>query len=230
MKGLVGFFTRIPVKGEVDSALRWIFLLPLLSFITSAIPMFFLYISHPLSPVLALVSLYLVIGIIHLDGLGDFFDGLMVYGDAREKLRAMKSPEVGVAGIFAIFTVLAVQLYSLSLIPFYYILISEMNSKLSMIILLFAGKPSHDGIGSIFMNGVDLRDITSAVVIYMAMMTALGMIDSRALLSILSLLTPLYILKKSNENFGGVNGDCIGANAELTRAISLLILGFAIRL
>jgi len=40
----------------------------------------------------------------------------------------------------------------------------------------------------------------------------------------LGLLIGAYTIKLSLDNFGGINGDCIGITAEITRARTLLML------
>ncbi len=85
---------------------------------SSALPTLILYMRlPPLSNILAVLALYLTIGLLHLDGLADWADGIMVKGDRERKVRAMKDLNTGIAGVFAVVTVLLLQVYALPLPP-----------------------------------------------------------------------------------------------------------------
>ena len=47
--------------------------------------------------------------------------------------------------------------------------------------------------------------------------------DKTAVISALSIMIGLFTIKVALDNFKGLNGDCIGAVAEVTRASSLVI-------
>ncbi len=230
MRNLISFFSRVPVKGEIEGARDEVWMLPLLGLIMALPPSFILYFDVPLKGMLSLLCLYLITGIIHLDGLADFFDGIMAKGGRENKIRVMKSPDIGVAGVFAIFMILSSQTLSLNILPFWSLITSEINSKMAMVLMLSRKVPLGDGMGRFFMEGMNTRRLFFSVIVYLTCVVVMFSLTKSvtSVIPSLSLLVPFYIANLSIKNFGGINGDCIGAAAELTRASSLLICVFGV--
>lgn len=227
MKNLLSFFSRIPVSGGGEMG-REVWLLPLLGVVTASLSSLILYLDLPLRGVLAVLALYLVMGIIHLDGLGDFADGVMVKGDREGKIRALKDVNVGTAGIFALTSVLLLQVFSLNILPFWSILVAEVNSKMGMLVISTINKPLGSGLGSHFMNSLNSRRLILAVIVYLTVMGFFFVLYPKSIILVVSLVVPLLVGRMSMQNFGGVNGDCIGACAELTRIAGLVVLALII--
>ncbi|NJE01265.1 adenosylcobinamide-GDP ribazoletransferase [Thermococcus sp. JdF3] len=226
MKNLLPFLTRIPVKGDFEKARKELWAFPFLSMVTSALPTAVLYLGLPLANVLALLALYLTIGLLHLDGLADWADGIMVKGDRERKIKAMKDLNTGIAGLFAVVMVLLLQVYSLPLVPFYALFLAELNSKFAMLLALATRKPLGSGLGAYFMEGMNRKQMAIGTALYLLLIPFV-LIEPSALASLLGLLTGVYAIHISLKNFGGLNGDCIGAVAEITRTGTLLVMAFA---
>lgn len=224
MKNLIPFFTRIPIEGDLDKARDEIWLLPFLAIITAFLPSLILYFDFPLRGLLSVLALYSITGLIHIDGLADFADGVMAKGSREKKIKAMRDAAVGTAGIFALVSILLLQVFILNILPFWALLISEINSKMSMLVMLSFKKPLGNGLGSYFMRAMTVKKLFLSIVIYIIFMAVFFTFYKESVISTISLLVPFYIAKISLKNFGGINGDCIGASAELTRVLSLYIL------
>ncbi|AFK22053.1 adenosylcobinamide-GDP ribazoletransferase [Pyrococcus sp. ST04] len=224
MRNLIPFFTRIPLRGDFEKAREELWALPLIAVLTSLLPMLILYLDIPLANVLSLLALYFIIGLLHLDGLADWADGIMVKGSRERKIKAMKDVNTGIAGVFAVVSVMMIQAYSLSLVPWWAFFLGELNSKLSMLLAISTRKPLGEGLGKFFMDGVKRRDVLIGLGIYALFLAILAYYSPPSLLGILGLVPGLYALHLSIENFGGLNGDCIGAIAEITRAGTFLVL------
>jgi len=222
VRNLLPFFTRIPVKGDFEKVKGELWALPLLAPITSALPTAILYLNLPLSNLLAILALYLTIGLLHLDGLADWADGVMVKGDRERKIRAMKDLNTGIAGVSAVVMVLLLQVYSLPLLPFYALFLAELNSKFAMLLALATKRPLGQGLGAYFMEGMNRRQLTIGTALYFLLLLPIVCIEPRSISSLLGLLAGAYVIRLSLRNFGGLNGDCIGAVAEITRAGALL--------
>ncbi|QDA31522.1 adenosylcobinamide-GDP ribazoletransferase [Thermococcus indicus] len=227
MRNLLPFLTRIPVEGDFEKAREELWAFPLVALVSSALPTLVLYLGLPLSNVLALLALYFTIGLLHLDGLADWADGVMVKGDRERKIKAMKDLNTGIAGIFAVVMVLLLQVYSLSLVPFYALFLSELNSKLGMLLALATKKPLGQGLGAYFMEGMTGKRLLGGLIFYALLLVPLIAYDPNVLASLLGLLAGGYAIRISLKNFGGINGDCIGAIAEITRAGTLVVMAFA---
>ncbi|ASA77507.1 adenosylcobinamide-GDP ribazoletransferase [Thermococcus sp. 5-4] len=224
MKNLLPFFTRLPVRGDFEKAQGELWALPLVALLSSALPTAVLYLNFPLGNVLAVLALYFTIGLLHLDGLADWADGMMVKGDRGRKVKAMKDVNIGIAGVFAVVMVLLLQVYSLSLVPAYALFLAELNSKFSMLLALATRKPLGDGLGAYFMGGINKGQLVIGAILYVLLLLPMVFIEPRSLASLLGLLAGAYVISLSLRNFGGLNGDCIGAIAEITRAGTLLTL------
>ena len=226
MRNLIPFMTRIPLHGDFEKARREVWAFPLLAVITSALSTLVLYFNIPLKNVIAILFLYFTIGLLHLDGLTDFADGIMAKGDRERKIKAMKDLNTGIAGIFAVVMILFIQVYSLNYTPFYALFIGELNSKYAMVLALATRKPLGKGLGAYFMETMNRKQLFTGSLIYVALLLPPIIYNQKVAFSVLGLLIGLYIIKLSLDNFGGLNGDCIGAIAEITRAGTLLILAF----
>nr|WP_148208650.1 adenosylcobinamide-GDP ribazoletransferase [Archaeoglobus profundus] len=220
---LISFFTRIPAEGKLERVAKQLWALPLLALLTSALPMALLLLKIPIREILALIALYATIGLIHLDGLADFSDGLMAKGDVKVKFRAMKDVNVGIAGIFAVIVVILLQVGALRFAPFYAIFLAELNSKFSILLSLSVKKPLGEGLAKFFMDRLDRRQFFVGFGIYIALIVAVAFYDRIALISALSLIVGLLTIKIALDNFKGLNGDCVGAVAEITRTSSLVL-------
>jgi len=220
MRSLLPFFTRIPVRGDFERVREELWALPLLAPVTSALATLVLYLKLPLSNVLAVLSLS--IGLLHLDGLADLADGVMVKGARERKIKAMKDINTGIAGVFAVVMVLFLQVYSLPFLPFYALYLAELNSKFAMLIALATKKPLGQGLGAYFMEGMNRRQLAIGTALYLLLLLPVAYLEPLSLASLLGLLAGAYVIRLSLKNFGGLNGDCIGAVAEVTRAGALL--------
>jgi len=222
VKNLLPFFTRIPVRGDFEKIRKELWALPPMALVTSALPTLILYLKPPLSRVLAVLALYLAIGLLHLDGLADWADGVMAKGDRERKIKAMKDLNTGIAGVFAVVMVLFLQVYSLPFIPFYALYLAELNSKFAMLLALATKRPLGQGLGAYFMEGMNQRQLTAGTALYFLLLLPIVYLEPRSLVSLLGLLAGAYVVHISLKNFGGLNGDCIGAVAEVTRVGALI--------
>ncbi|ASJ03480.1 adenosylcobinamide-GDP ribazoletransferase [Thermococcus profundus] len=226
MRNVLPFLTRIPIKGDFERIPNELWAFPLVALVSSALPTVLLYLKLPLANVLAVLALYWTIGLLHLDGLADWADGIMVKGDREKKIRVMKDVNTGIAGLFAVVMVLLIQVYSLQLLPFYALFLAELNSKYAILLALATKKPLGNGLGAYFMGGMNREQLAIGTLLYALLYLPTALFEPEALVGILGLVLGVYVVRLSLENFGGLNGDCLGAIAEITRAGTLLTLAF----
>ncbi|BAD85046.1 cobalamin-5-phosphate synthase [Thermococcus kodakarensis KOD1] len=224
MRNILPFLTRIPVKGDFEKARNELWAFPLVALVSSALPTLILYLGLPLSNLLAVLALYWTIGLLHLDGLADWADGIMAKGDRERKIEVMKDVNTGIAGLFAVVIVLLLQVYSLQLLPFYALFLAELNSKYAMLLALATKRPLGKGLGAYFMEGMNGRQLALGTLLYVLLGLSVVLFEPRALAGILGLLFGVHIIRISLKNFDGLNGDCLGATAEITRAGTLVVM------
>jgi adenosylcobinamide-GDP ribazoletransferase len=138
----------------------------------------------------------------------------------------MKDVNTGIAGLFAVVMVLLLQVYSLQLLPFYVLFLAELNSKYAILLALATKKPLGNGLGAYFMGGMNRRQLAIGTLLYALLYLPAALFEPKTLVGIFGLLIGIYVVRLSLENFGGLNGDCLGAIAEITRAGTLLTLAF----
>ena len=227
MRNILPFPTRVPIRGDFEKAREELWAFPLVALVSSALPTLVLYLRLPLGNVLALLALYFTIGLLHLDGLADWADGVMVKGEQERKIKAIKDVNTGIAGLFAVVMVLLLQVYSLGLVPFYAIFLAELNSKFTMLLALGTKRPLGEGLGAYFMEKMNRKQLAAGAVLYVLLLLPVVLYEPRSIASFLGILAGVYTVRLSLKNFGGLNGDCIGAIAEITRAGTLLAVAFA---
>lgn len=231
MLELISFFTRVPIgKASLEKAAKHSFLLPvlggLIGLIVGTFSLFaFRFIDSFLAALLTAVCLYSITGLNHLDGLADFADGLYICGNSERKVKAMKDTQTGVAGVTFVLFVILFFVFAVFMIKgnIYKIIIAEICAKTAMLFAIFFGKPMEKGMGKIFIENLNKRafpfSILFSFVISFVLLHYLGL-----LVVIVSIFSSLVIVRIAHKNFGGVNGDVIGAVNELSRVTSLLTL------
>ncbi len=123
MFDLISFLTQIPVRRKetkIEAVAVRSYLFPLVALliglpvaVVAFVSFGFLGAAPEIAALLTLLSIYLVTGLMHLDGLADFFDGIMASGDRSEKRRVMKDEKIGIAGLFATVFVILLSFFAI---------------------------------------------------------------------------------------------------------------------
>jgi adenosylcobinamide-GDP ribazoletransferase len=176
-----------------------------------------------------LVTLVIVTGVHHIDGLADFADGLMTKGDKESKRKAMSDPFVGAAGTTALiinFIGLFVALinFESGLKLFYSIIVSEVIAKYAMVFQASVGHSAWSGFSSSFT--IEMKKGYKIIVSIIITISIVYFIEGMMGLLTLGIviIIGLIIFFVSYKKFGGVTGDVFGATNEISRLTSLLIL------
>jgi adenosylcobinamide-GDP ribazoletransferase len=232
----IGFLTTIPVGIDVEGIQKlslhaYVFPIvgAIIGLLVGCIGFMLHFLSDYLFSALLIAVLYTVTGLNHLDGLMDFGDALLTHGSVEEKIRAMHDPSVGVGGIvFCMVSILILFSAIAALQPniLFSLLAAEICAKQSMVTAAMFGRSMHQGLGSIFVNNVTLRDFLIGLAFsMMACWLALGIGGVIALCAALS--SALMVVGVAHHNFGGVSGDVLGATNEIGRIVALVVEGFA---
>ncbi len=221
MKSLISFFTRIPAEGDVEKAAEEAYLLPLIGALIAIPAGASFYLINKYSEISALASLaviYLISGLIHVDALADFADGIYA-----RSLKAMKDVNTGVAGTFAVSFILIGILYVLSNFnpkSFYealtFFLAAEVGAKMTMVTMLTFSKPLGNGLGRIFIERMTRKKFLFSLLLSLAL--------AQNIFVLLSLPIGFIMKNISEKIFGGVNGDCIGASNEISRLVIMVAI------
>jgi adenosylcobinamide-GDP ribazoletransferase len=233
ISSVVSFLTIIPSKNsELEIVAKNMYLFPIagavIGLIIGVAGFGLSFFIQPLVTGLILTGALVVItGIHHTDALCDFADGLMAKGTKEKKLKAMRDPAVGSAGVITVVLYAAGMILSISMMKgfalFEAILLSELMAKLSMIIQANRGISAWQGLSSPFTQYMkDPRKLAVGAGLAIAPTLILGGMTG-VFVVISSVGLSFLLLAVAKRSFGGISGDVFGASNELVRVASLLI-------
>ena len=235
IKGLIlsiQFLTRIPINIAIDfneeNLARSTFFFPLVGAILGGIGgltyYLFSYINKDLASFLVVVALIIGTGGLHLDGLGDTFDGFFSNRNKERILEIMKDSRTGTFGVIAI--VLD--------ILFKYILISNFQGHVPLILILSlsnsrlmvchkmackeVARPG--GLGDMFHSSGPKKFAIVGGIVYVSIIAFLNPIFLIPL--VFTFIIGEVISHISYKKIGGFTGDVYGAAIEIGEIASLL--------
>jgi adenosylcobinamide-GDP ribazoletransferase len=239
VKHLLSFLTTIPVSMDEDLLIdtaKTMFLFPLIGAFIGLLAGLFGWVTFQFLPslvagALVLGFLLLITGLHHTDGLLDFGDGIMAHGTAERKIEIMHDQLTGAGGLsLGIVTFLITFLSIAELnsdIVIQGLIVVEVSAKLSMVIGAYAGRSTHQGMSSCFLEIMHGKNGTLRMIVAMAISLgiSLPLLWLRgAFVVFTSIITSLVMVEISHRNFNGVTGDVLGATNELARMVSLVSL------
>lgn len=192
-----------------------------------------------LIPAAMTVAFLLVLtGLQHFDGLIDLGNALGIRNLHDRKMKAHEWTVTYGGAVLALVVeasamagLLFVVLGSMNLwLVFSAVMLAELSAKLAMVTIVWMGKPSHKGLGSIFLAKAKKKHnyiayALSALIVYPVFYFTGYPILGLAAVALVFVSVPVAFLmnRVSNRVFGGVSGDMIGATNEVARAITLIL-------
>ena len=265
-RDLLSFLTIIPVGGKEDFIFTtaenmWLFpviggfigLLGAAYFVGSSVIVSFLlglvnsFVALPVGVLATLIPaamtiafLSVITGLQHFDGLIDLGNaiGLRNLHDRKMKAHAWTVTYWGAVLALAIELLAFVGLVFVNpLFAFGAILAAEVAAKLAMVTIVWVGKPSHKGLGSIFLSKAKKNLNAVAYVFAVLISFAVFVLAGNVFLGVvavgivlISIPVAFAMEKVSNSVFGGVSGDMIGATNEVARAVVLVLFAVVLML
>jgi adenosylcobinamide-GDP ribazoletransferase len=214
LKSSLSFLTTIPAGGDIENLRRNLWVIPFVGLFMGLLisfPSFFGFWF------LCLVLYVIIEGINHIDGLADFGDAL--FAPKEKKIAAMKDVNVGAGGVTILCLYFITLYYSIQRVGPMDIVMSQIFAKFSMLLLLTTSKPAWDGLGAYMMQFAGKKDLViGSIPLFLSFLKPFTLIPLA-----LSTAITFLIRKYSEKNFGGINGDVIGACNCMTFATTLLI-------
>ncbi len=233
INSVISFLTIIPSKNvELDIVAKNMYLFPiagaLIGLIVGAGGYGLSLFLQPLIVGLLLTgSIVIITGIHHTDALCDFADGMMAKGTKEKKLKAMRDPAVGSAGVITVVLYAGGMIMALSMMKgfalFQAILLSELLAKFVMVLQANRGLSAWQGLSSPFTQSMkDKKKIGVAAVLSIVPIVLIGGMTGVIVITA-GVGLAFLLLVVANRSFGGISGDVFGATNELVRLSSLLI-------
>jgi adenosylcobinamide-GDP ribazoletransferase len=243
LKGLLSFFTVLPVRGaSLEEAAREVRLLPLIGLLTGLPGAVLLLAAHIVPPgvsaTLALGAVLLAAGLHHADGVLDVGDAIMAHGSPDRRRDVLEDTRVGIGGLGALFLVYAPTLGALAALcaisparAALALLAGEVAARSAMLLMLAFGEPADPRSSSApFVRALSGPYRTPAVIV--ALLAPLPFLLATSALAPLAILAAplvaLGALRISAAKFGGIGGDVVGATGEVSRAALLVLLSATI--
>lgn len=240
-RAALAFFTRLPVgSAPLPPTLNGLLAyFPAVGLVLGALVACVLWVGMQLLPplpcgVLACLAWVALTGGLHLDGVADCGDGLLVEAPPARRLEIMKDSRLGTFGGIALFLVLALKTSALAALAqhlaetphsFWPLLAACGMAAVVARSLTFLGlrlpcaRPG--GLGSAMYHGITGRHGLLALLLALVMSLCNGWQGLLALLA--ALLVALLLLRAARRRIGGMTGDVFGCLVEVAEATVLLV-------
>jgi adenosylcobinamide-GDP ribazoletransferase len=187
---------------------------------------------------MTIAFLLVMTGLQHFDGLIDLGNAVGIRNLHDRKMKAHEWTVTYGGAVLALAVegsavagLLFVVLGSMNLwLVFSAVILAEISAKLAMVTIVWIGKPSHKGLGSIFLAKAKKKKnfiayALSALLVYPVFYFTGYPILGLAAVALVFVSVPVaFLMKRVSERvFGGVSGDMIGATNEVARAITLIL-------
>jgi len=181
-----------------------------------------------LAAVLAIAALAALTGGLHLDGLADLADGLGSRRPAERALEIMKESDIGPFGVAALVLILLIQVAALARADsagrgVIAVLTAAVGARLAMTVACRRGVPAARGSGLGALVAGSVHPVAAAVLTAagVAAAAAFGWIFAVAMAA--GLVASVALTAAAVRRLGGITGDVLGAIAEVTAAVCLLV-------
>lgn len=235
---MLQFFTSIPVPINMDCDEKdfgkGLIFAPLIGLIIGLIlyliyRVLSLFLPINLTCALLIIAYIVLSGGLHLDGLGDTFDGLFSNRPKEKILEIMRDSRVGTNAVLALFCVILLN----------YALLTEFKADSDMfkVLLLFpvAGRigslmgagisvyaRKNDGLGKSFIDHCGKKEMLIggllSILIFFIVHGVNGLIMAAIMLLTACVITKIFTVK-----IGGATGDILGAVCELNQTVFLIL-------
>jgi adenosylcobinamide-GDP ribazoletransferase len=163
---------------------------------------------------------------LHLDGVGDTFDGLGAGGDRDRILSVMDDSHTGVFGLTAVVLVLLLKIHALESIDVdrgRTLLVALILGRWAMLVLAYRSKAAKDGLGSRLIEHLKTKYFLIATLLTLLLVAAIWSrngIMMMAWVAIFTTASKIYFHRR----LGGVTGDTCGAVGELSETSVMVLL------
>jgi adenosylcobinamide-GDP ribazoletransferase len=168
---------------------------------------------------------------LHLDGLGDTFDGFGAGGDPQRMLQIMDDSHTGAFGLIAIVLVLFFKIHAIESLEFERwraLLAAPVLGRWAMVLLGCRSQAAKQGLGSTLIDHLSAKHLFLATLITVVLVAAVlhgAGIAMMAWVAVFTIASKAYFHRR----LGGLTGDTFGAVGELSETSVLFFLALGIR-
>lgn len=244
--GILQFLTRIPIKMNIgfdDEFHKTMFYFPLVGFVLGFLYFIIAVISLmvfdiDITAINVLVGTVVLTGGLHLDGVGDTFDGIYSYRDKDRILEIMKDSRLGTNALLAILFLVLIKLGLMSAIlksgMLYNLIYMPVFARMALVVACYkATTPREKGMGNIFIGKSDLKMISIGIlytlILILILSNTLFTISSISIVKVILFIPVMIIVTRLFVRYiyskiDGITGDILGCTSELMEVIYLLYI------
>jgi adenosylcobinamide-GDP ribazoletransferase len=233
---MLQFFTRIPIRIELTANSadfgKGLVFAPFVGLVIGAILAIAAYgllylFPRVLVTAMVLVLYMIITGGLHLDGLGDTFDGIFSNRPRERILEIMRDSRVGTNAVLAVAGVLLLNFAALTQINSGYylriILLLPMAGRVGSLVgaAVSGYARSGEGLGKSFIDFCGKKELLWGLILY----SVISLLTFDFKLWIIMLIPPVFALlavKYFSSKIGGATGDILGAVCELNQCVFLV--------
>jgi adenosylcobinamide-GDP ribazoletransferase len=236
LKALFSFLTIVPVGMEsVEAVSKHFFLCPLVGLMIGTVAGAVGFVSNFFLPNLisgffVLVSVQLLTGFHHLDGLLDFSDAAMARGDSKRRLEVMHDMFTGAAAVAVGVIILVVSGlafgYFSSLDILKVTVVAEIVAKESMVLTAYLGKtPTYQGMGYYVVKSMKNKHLKTIFSVILSAVIVFLLVGISVFFVFVAMEAAVVAVDYySNKTLGFVTGDVMGATNEINRMVAILVV------
>lgn len=244
--GILQFLTRIPMKMDIgfdDEFHKTMFYFPLVGFVLGLLYFLIAVISlmffdTDIASINVLVGTVVLTGGLHLDGVGDTFDGIYSYRDKDRILEIMKDSRLGTNALLAILFLVLIKLSLIGSIiksgNLYNLIYMPVFARMALVIACYKTKtPREKGMGNIFIGKSNLNMILVGITYVLLLILLLNntvftltIADTTKVILFIPIMivsTRLFV-KYIYSKIDGITGDILGCTSELMEVVYLLYI------
>lgn len=183
-----------------------------------------------ISGFLVLVSIQLLTGFHHLDGLLDLSDAAMARGDSKRRLEVMHDMYTGAAAVASGVIVLALTGLAFGSFSGLEILkvavVAEVVAKESMVLTAYVGKkPEYKGMGYYVVESMEKKHLEAFCSLFLCAVVGFVLVGFCFIWVLVAMAVAVVVLGSyANTTLGCVTGDVMGATNEINRTIALIMM------
>ena len=182
--------------------------------------------SSGLLSVVLVAILAVLTGGLHLDGVGDTFDGLGGGSDRERRLRIMDDSRTGTFGLIAIVLVLLFKIHALQSMEvdrWRTLLVAPILGRWAMVLLGYRSKAAKPGLGSNLVDHLKTTHFLLATVLTLLLLAAIWRANGIVMMAWVAVFTTVSKIY-FHRRLGGVTGDIFGAVGELSETSVMVLL------
>lgn len=244
--GILQFLTRIPIRVDIgfdEEFHKTMYYFPLVGFVLGILYFIIGSLSNLMfdgyiTSVNILIATVVLTGGLHLDGVGDTFDGIYSYRDKEKILEIMKDSRLGTNAMLSILFLILLKVGLIYAIVesghLYNLIFMPVFARMAIVVASYKSvTPRKNGMGNVFIGKPDIKIIVTGILytiiiitilsIYIFNLNNIDLYKIIAFIPVMIILTRMFV-KYIYSKIDGITGDILGCTSELMEVTYLIYI------